>query len=327
MESLSHVLAPGSGLAVDGSRIQIKDSFVMKFSETSFASRAIFATFVLAGTFGAGSVVAFCGLESCPRIDPHGQTHSTTAGARARVIGFDIGDESGYYGIVSPHLFVRIPFVSHLSVGAEVPWVSLHTADDDVSGLGNPLLTAQYARRLSHDWSAEAGLQLELPLGEADQGLADDHFMVLPWIGGRFEGGTAWYASGVLGYSQAVGGEEEAVDTSASARLAPLSKVAHNGVDHGAAVATPLLVNPHGDREVHWRAAVGYRPRERWTLEGFALGTADITESDAVYFTRAGVSCEWSLTSAVGLQVVADAPVTAARRSEATVAVDIKVGW
>jgi len=292
----------------------------MKFFRFSFAS-AIAATL-----FITVSAQAFCGLQSCPRIDPHGQTHPYTAGVRARLTGFDIDNESGYYGIVSPHLFVRTPFLSNLSLGVEVPWVTLHTADDETSGLGNPLLTAQYARRLSHDFSAEAGLQLELPFGDHDHGLADDHYMLLPWVGARYEWGTAWYASGMMGFSQAVGGEDDAADTTASARIAgsTLAKAAH--ADHGAA-AEPLLVNPHGDREVQWRAALGYRPRARWIVEGFGLGTVDISESTPEYYVRAGVSSEWSLTEALGLQVIADAPVTSARRSDATIGVDFKYGW
>jgi len=297
----------------------------MKFLSSSLASflstTAAAAACVLFAA--AGPVHAFCGLQSCPRIDPHGQTHPYTAGVRARVVGFDIAGESGYYGIVSPHLFVKAPFVPYLSVGVEAPWVTLHTSDDDVSGLGNPLLTAQYARRLSHDWSAEAGLQLELPFGDQDDGLADDHYMLLPWVGARYEWGTAWYASGMLGFSQAVGGDDDAAaDTGAA-----LAKVAHEGHEHAAAAAEPVLVNPHGDREIHWRAGVGARPLEDWTFEAFGLGQADRTVPATAYYARAGVSAEWAATSAVSLQGVFDAPVTAARRSEWAAGVDVKVVW
>jgi hypothetical protein len=278
-------------------------------------SAAVFLLPALAG--------AFCGLQSCPRVNPHGGSHPFEAGIRARVVTFDIEGQEGAYGVASPRFFAK---VRGLSLGVEVPWVNLHAEEGVTSGLGNPLLMAQYARRLSHDWSAEAGLQVELPFGDADHGLAGDHTMVLPWIGARKEWGMRWHTSGMLGFSQALG--EKLQDDGGGAALA---KSAHNGVDHGAGQAAPLFVNPHGDREVHWRAAVGLRLGERWTFEDFLLGQADITKPDenpeTVHYVRNGISAEWAVTHAVALQMAADAPVTSARRSEAALGIDVKVAW
>jgi hypothetical protein len=283
-----------------------------------------FRLLILSAAFAA-SAGAFCGLQSCPRVrDPHSAPRPFEAGLRTRAVAFDIAGEEGYYGVVSPRFVAR---VRGLSLGVEAPWVTLHTDGIDASGLGNPLLMLQYAGRLSHAWSAEAGLQVELPFGDADHGLADDHVMALPWVGLRKEWGASWYTSGMLGYSQALEKRVHSEDESGGAHVASLAKRSHNGVDHGAPEETPVFVNPHGDREIHGRAGLGWRLNEGWTLEGFGLGQADVSEPDPVYYARLGVSAEWVLTSALALQALADAPVTAARRSEAALGVDMKIVW
>jgi hypothetical protein len=263
---------------------------------------------------------AFCGLQSCPRVGPHGGSFPFEAGARSRLVAFDIAGEQGYYGVFSPRFFAK---ALGLSLGAEVPWVNLHTAAGVTSGLGNPLLIAQYARPFSPAWTAQAGVQWELPFGDTDHGLAGDHAMLLPWVGARHELGASWHLSGMLGFSYAI---EEPI-TEDEAGVAPLAKAAHNGVDHGSGEAAPLFVNPHGDREAQWRLGVGRALARRWMLEAFALGQADLTGSNAVFYTRAGASAEWMATSSVGLQFIADAPVTAARRSEAALGADVKIMW
>jgi hypothetical protein len=300
------------------------------FSIMKMFSAAVFLLPALAG--------AFCGLQSCPRVNPHGGSHPFEAGLRTRVVQFDYEEESGFYGVLSPRFFAKVRGVS---LGIEVPWVVLRTEDIRVSGLGNPLLIAQYARRVSRDWSLETGLQFELPLGDYDHGLADDHFMFMPWVGVRKEWGERWYTSGMLGASLSLQMDantyDDAGDMGASARVAPrspgsskLAKASHNGVDHGVS-RNPVYVNPHGDREIHWRAALGLRLWDRWTFEDFFLGQADLTKPDenpkTVHYVRNGVSAEWAVTPSVALQAVADAPVTSARRSEAALGIDVKVAW
>jgi hypothetical protein len=178
---------------------------------------------------------------------------------------------------------------------------------------------AQYARRLSATWSGEIGMQAELPIGDQDHGLAGDHIMLLPWIGARKEIGTSWHVAGMLGTSRALEQEHET--------SAPLAKVAHNGVDHGDGTSTPVIVNPHADREVQWRAASGWT-RGRSTLEGFALAQHDVTgEAGPDFYLRAGASWEWMLGHMSALQLIADVPVTAARRNEAEVGLALRTGW
>jgi hypothetical protein len=94
-------------------------------------------------------------------------------------------------------------------------------------------------------------------------------------------------------------------------------------------VTSPVLVNPHADREAQTRAAVGWT-RGRGTAEAFALGQADVTALGSrgpTSYLRAGASYAWSLGRFTALNVIVDAPVTAARRNELEIGVGVKTGW
>jgi hypothetical protein len=143
-------------------------------------------------------------------------------------------------------------------------------------------------------------------------------------MGVRVDLAPAWYVSGMLGYSHALEGHDHGGNdtTAASARLA---KRMHEGHDHGPeSVESPVLVNPHADREVHLRAALG-RVRGNSTVELFAFGQVDATHPES--YLRMGVSWERSLGRFSSVQFIADAPLTAARRNDLEVGVGVKTGW
>lgn len=260
-------------------------------------------------------VSAFCGLQSCPRPAAHGEASTVDAGLRMRWVDYDIAGYKGSYVVTSPRLFVRYWGVA---LGAEIPFTRLYNGSEVATGLSNPILMAQYARRLSATWSGEVGMQVELPVGDEKDGLAGDHLMLLPWIGARKELGTSWYATGMLGASRAFGKDDESE--------ASLAKVAHEGHD-SAGNAVPTLVNPHADREIQWRVAAGWT-RGRSTLEGFTLAQHDVTgEPGPDFYLRAGASWEWAIGHAASLQLIGDLPVTSARRNEAEVGLALRTGW
>jgi hypothetical protein len=273
---------------------------------------------------------ANCGLQSCPRPAHEADASVLQADLRTRWVTFDAAGVSGSYAVLAPRLLWRP--LTRWTVGAEVPVTRLESQGEVHTGLSNPLLTALYARRLSHVWSGEAGLQLELPFGQTEHGLADDHTMILPWIGLRRDIGAegAWQASGLLGFSQALefgeSGDTDATELAKTAALAKTAKSAHSGVDHGDGGG--VLVNPHGDRELQWRAGLA-RLFGRSTAEAFALGQTDVSDgaAHAVHYVRAGASFEYTLTRALGLQILAHAPVTSARRSDAEIGAGIRLGW
>jgi hypothetical protein len=262
---------------------------------------------------------AFCGLQSCPRVEPRAEAAAFDAGLRVRGVAFDIAGNEGSYVVTAPRFFARY---AGFALGTEVPFTRLDNGGEIAFGLSNPLLMAQYARRLTHAWSAETGLQVELPFGDQEHGLAGDHVMLLPWIGLRRDW-NAWYVAGMLGYSHALEAHAHGADTAgASARLA---KTMHEGHEHEG-VTSPVLVNPHADREAQYRAAAGWT-RGRGTAEVFTLGQVDVTANGPTSYLRAGASYAWSLGRFTALSVIADAPVTSARRNELEIGVGVRTGW
>lgn len=300
----------------------------------------VIAVIVLLST----SASAFCGLQSCPRPAGSGEVPVLEAALRTRGVSYDIAGHQGSYFVTAPRLFVNH---GRVSVGAEVPFTRLDNGGAIATGLSNPVVMARYARRLSYAWSGEVGVQWELPIGNRKDGLAGDHHMLLPWLGLRRDfmpspGSTSlWYATGMFGVSTALeknaaGGTDATDDHAAHQAHAPengggsawplvkVAKAAHAGHDHG----TPVLVNPHADRELQGRLAVGWT-RGRGTLEGFGLAQQDLTNPDdgAKTYARAGASYEWSVVGFTRLQLIVDVPVTAARRNEREIGLTLKTGF
>ncbi len=266
---------------------------------------------------------AFCGLQSCPRPASHGEAPALEAGLRTRWVAYDIAGHEGSYVVTAPRLFVRRWGVT---LGGEFPLTRLRNGNETTIGFSNPILMTQYARRLSSTWSGEAGLQIELPFGNQDDGLAGDHTMLLPWIGARKDLGASWYMGGMLGVSQALG-EYRSGTATALAKAAKVAKVAHAGHDHGDGTPSPVLVNPHADREIQWRAVAGWT-RGRSTLEGFSLAQHDISgEPGPGFYLRAGASWERAFGRMSALQFIADFPVTHARRNEMEIGAALRTGW
>lgn len=277
---------------------------------------------------------ASCGLEACPRPAHQDDAPVLQADVRTRWVAFDAGEESGgsgSYTTLSPRVLFRPHY--HWTFGVEVPVTRLQSAGESYTGLSNPLVTALYARRLSHAWSGEAGLQLEVPAGNSDHGLADDHYMVLPWIGLRRDIGPegAWQASGLVGYSVGINefGPNDDGQTTVLDKVAapgPLAKTAHNGVDHGD--GTLPVVNPHGDRELQWRAGLT-RLFARSAAETFLTGQADVSYgiSHPMYYARAGLSWEYRVAPRFTAQLTGDVPLTTQRRSEGALGVGVRTGW
>lgn len=285
---------------------------------------ALFTVSILA--FVAAEASAFCGLASCPRPSQSHETPTFEAGLRTRLVSFDVAGNDGHYLVTAPRLFFNY---DGFAVGAEVPLTRLNNGGVVSTGLSNPVIMGRYARRLSHVWSAEVGLQWELPIGNQEDGLAGDHHMLLPWLGARREFGTSWYATVMVGFSTALEGEHTTTDTAGGAASmmssSSLAKAAHEGHDHGAGV-TSVLVNPHADREAQWRVAMGWM-LGRATLEGFSIGQYDATDAGTGIYARAGASFEWSLARFTAVQLIADAPVTSTRRNDLEVGVAVKTGW
>lgn len=271
----------------------------------------------------AAPASAFCGLQSCPR--PAGQTAAPTLeiALRTRAVNYDLADNRGHYIVTAPRVFFNR---GGFALGVEVPLTRLNNGGAIATGFSNPVAMARYARRLSYAWSAEAGLQWELPVGNTADGLAGDHHMLMPWLGARRDFEGSWYLTGMAGFSTALEFGHASPAGAPAALTAPLARTAHEGHDHGDGTATPVLVNPHADREAQARVALGWG-RGRGTLEAFALSQTDLTSAASGTYGRAGASYEWVLTGFTAVQLTADAPVTTARRNDSEFGLTLKTGF
>jgi hypothetical protein len=244
--------------------------------------RRIFALFLL---FTAVSLRAGCGLEYCPF--PGAET-PWEAEASVRSARFDWEGRSGSYLQTQVRGLRRGPLWSS---GALLSLVSLDEGGRRNTGLGSPLLFIE--RRLSS--SFVSGLQAELPGGNHRMGVASEHAELLPYLS-YHRMPEPFYHSALLGF-------RFSTDT---------------GHAHAPAAGRPLLVNPHDDKEVLYRLALGWRLEGSSVKNEFFLDGAHALSSTAPGpgFVAAGVSLLFPAGGSDGFRFTAEQAVTRPRRFE-----------
>ncbi|MBK7207894.1 MAG: hypothetical protein IPH91_06400 [Elusimicrobia bacterium] len=153
------------------------------------------------------------------------------------------------------------------------------------TGLGNPTLHADV---WSGPWTLS--VQLELPLGDDDKGLAADHTGVLPFVAYTARGG-GWTLTPRFGYRHSLDSE---------------------GHGHVLGHHVPLLVNPHADDEFVYqlaasRAAVTAYIDGQHALKGEEKGSG---------YSAAGMAYKRPLRAGPALRLWTEWPLTAPRRFE-----------
>lgn len=184
---------------------------------------------------------ASCGLHLCPRAEPQ-QAASWQLGWTLNRSGFDIGGSRGAYseGVAD----LRYARGSAWIVELHAPFLALTVDSRTVYGFANPMVLMEYRLHPGMGNLLGFGLQTEFPLGDADAGLAQEHFMFMPYA--SFSSSLERVFLGVTsGISYALSGSHP----HASDAVAP-----HHG-SHGA--GTPLFVHPHEDSECSYRVSAG----------------------------------------------------------------------
>lgn len=189
--------------------------------------------------------IASCGLEGCPAL-PGGSmaTHKYSLHAMLREVSFDIDDITGDYSMLT--LRLETTAAGQVQLGGFVPLVSLRTDESDSLGMANPVLFAEWRAVQQVNRSLVIGNQLELPIGDSEDGIAADHFEVLPYAGYRQSFGEL-SASANVGFRFALG--EHSAHEEGDHHAKPSTRSAHGG-------ETPILVNPHEDQEFLYRVGV-----------------------------------------------------------------------
>lgn len=203
---------------------------------------------LLVAVIGAGSPArAGCGLESCPRVDD-AHAGRLTLEARSwvgRVTGTEAAnhtrpqaDVTGYF--LGAHLRID----PRWRVGVTLPAARVSPDEADRSsegGLGNPVVHAELFP--PHAW-VSVGMQVEIPLGDDEAGVADDHWAILPYL--RLPlGGDGWARASLLGgFRLAVTGRG-VVDSGPE-----LARTTATGRHGGGGDDGTIRLEPHGDDEL-----------------------------------------------------------------------------
>jgi hypothetical protein len=269
-----------------------------------------FATGVL-GALLSGPAAAYCGLESCPRSPQQaGDGWSLSGGVDVRQTSFEYLRLGGDYTEVAPRADLA---VGPLRLGAVAPLVTLRFLGETRTGAGNPLFAAEGRILDGGRGGVALGCQYEAPLGDADEGIADDHSMLMPYaradVGAR---GVRIVAQVGYRFTASEGGSGEAASAAppAGARLARLRF--HAGHDH----AAPRLVNPHDDRELLWRTTwSAARPLLR-THPSVQVAAAHVVGSEGGerHFVEGGAGLRVPFGRSISLETGASVPLSAAER-------------
>lgn len=236
---------------------------------------------------------AACGLSFCPRPEEPGANNIDLA-FMAKETGFDIQGTDGRYTELMGS--VQYTAFSHLALGLHVPFIILEATETEF-GLGNLIAYAEWRSRPSWLSAFGAGVQFELPTGESQHGLADDHYMAVPYASLGLPAGPVMLG-GALGLATTLYGNHE------------------EGAHHAGHEPTPVFVHPHEHLEFLYRISVGARLLGgKFLPEAFVDGQRVLATPDdpdaGVDFLNLGVSLpfQWKellLTPSIAIPVLPD---------------------
>ena len=240
---------------------------------------------------------ANCGLSFCP-VGGHGSMSSVwSLSADVEQTGFVLGGLSGHYAQLIPRIEHR--GFKNWVLGGALPVVSLTEAGGETqNGLANALLFAEKSLP-GGNWKPALGLQLEVPIGDHDHGIAADHWMLVPYASMVRSFGETFVLARA-GYRRAFGGQDED----------PLH---------------PLLVNPHADQELLYRLGVGSHWAEKSLMAQAYLDGQRVLSADSEFkdFVAAGAQGALRLDSDLDLTANAELPLSAPSRFDWRVGVGL----
>jgi hypothetical protein len=267
---------------------------------------------------------AACGLEHCPRPKVRAQEAPSVAwGLQHKRLGGESGD--GRY--TEGALHVRRPLGSRWRLGAHLPFGYLATVSGGRWGLGNPMAYAEAAwgppasAARAFEPALTAGLQLELPLGDAAAGIASGHPMAMPYATLAFPGTrlTAHASLGLAARLDALPGVHGQADRASAGHV----HAGHTPDQHAAAdLPAPLSqANPHAPYELLFRAGLSLPLPSRRLEPEIALYGA------RVLFTRGDPGALTPMAGSVALAVRAGRGLVVKPRWERSLASPGRFAW
>jgi hypothetical protein len=267
-------------------------------------------TFLIASLSAAGLADASCGLHICPRRDP--DTHAWQLGWTQSQSGFDLAHTTGTFaeGVAQ----IRYQHGQSFMASAHIPFLALTIGSHTAFGPGNPLALIEYRIHPGAGTMLGVGMQAEIPLGDHGSGLAQEHFMAMPYAT-LSKSLADFFFSGSSGISKAIGPHEHGAGTGTDVMegmegMDHASHAAHQGI------GSPLYVHPHEDFEWSWRTSTGVallrgRINPEVSLSGQHVLSEPAEAGAATYFLSAGISApirmgRYEVTPEAGLPVSPD---------------------
>ena len=266
-------------------------------------ARAGLAVFAAILCLASPALHSACGLNFCPRLEPEGK-NTLEIGLMVKQVGFDIGGNSGTYTDFMPEVLFNLK--DRWVFGVNLPIILLDVGGHAETGISNPMGFAEFRFEPTYGQRMGLGIQLEVPLGNDEKGMAGNHFMAVPYL--------SWakplYPFFVIG---SVGGSFGLSDEHGHG--APDS-TSH----HASASPTSLYVNPHENMEILYRIAGGTnlwnrKIKPELSINGQHVLTGDNSYGNADDYITFGVAAPM-LLGPFTLSPHFELPVTSARRME-----------
>lgn len=194
-----------------------------------------------------------CGLDHCPRPKLLMKERPSIAwGLEHTRLGQDVSRNR--YTQSSLHL--RLPQGSSWIIGGHLPFGYLQTGTSGHWGLANPVAYAEWMARPKPTQSLTMGMQLELPLGDDESGIASGHAMAMPYLLYSAQGRRV-QAQASVGFMAQISGGHPHTST----------ETEHSLHDGSAASGSGLVeANPHEPYEFVYRFTAAL-PVERFRIE------------------------------------------------------------
>ncbi len=258
--------------------------------------------------------VASCGLDVCPLDSAQAEgDERQVAEVQLPVLfqlnKFTVGDTEGHY--VESLLRAEYRRFEHWVFAASLPIVHLMVDDDNRTGLGNGVILTEWQFPLAASLSASLGAQVELPIGDFDAGIASDHVEALPY--GRITMARGRIRAGAdLGFRFAVASDEEEAEDSLEYPLIGFLRP-HTPADGDGNV---LYVNPHEERELLYRAMVGYTFMDDVLAPAaFVHGQRVLSgDSETKTYVNGGFQLRCRLNQQLELMLLGEVPLTSPGR-------------
>jgi|GEM_PF-4242762 len=248
--------------------------------------------FLILLLFTTFSLEASCNLAGCPSgLRTEGVQRRHIVDQTIGYITFDINHHNGNYLQYEPRYEFR--GINRVVVGGFASLIALDDGHDSHSGLGNPVLFGEVVVKNSTDDQLSFGSQLELALGDDENGLAAEHMEIVPYLSySNSAGSIDWMGS--TGYRHSL----------------------ESGDRHESAIHSELFVNPHADKEYLYRLHARF-PKIRGSMSpDFVLDGQHALdgEDDGKGFLSIGAGLSFSAGTGWTFSPKVEIPVTTPRR-------------